>query len=505
MYALLGLVAPLTLLAADRVVRSQGRLRVGLGLMFSLILGLYTHYAYAFVLVAINVTFGVVWLTRKAAGRWRTLWTWAGAHLVAGVAFLPWLPKAFKVTRWSPPDLNSGRAWVKMGRTLIAGVTLPDHAFPPYLWVVVGGFLLLALVRRSRAPFLKWSAVLMVVLPPALIAGLGVYRRAYLKFLMVAIAPLAALLALTWRSPSRRAGDVIRILPMVGIALTLLLLPVQSRALTHLYTDPAYTRDDYREIAARIEAASGPEDAIFLSAPNQWEVFTYYYRGPLPVYPAIYHPTPEEADAWIDELRGADHRQLFVLYWGERESDPHARLERRLATQAYKAAEQWVTRVRVARYGMAALPTAPDQLKGLRLGDTVLLEGFSVVGDTFAPGDIVPLTLFWRADAAPSERYKVFVHLLNAEGQLVSQNDMEPQAGFRPTDTWEADIQLVDRYGVLLPEDLPSGSYALNIGMYRLQSGERLPVQQAGERLPVQQAGESLGDVIALGSIEVSP
>ncbi len=494
MYALLGLVAAMTLLLAYRVVRTRGAPRAGLALTLSLVLGLYTHYAYAFVLPAINLPFLVCWLAQRRRRRWHTLGVWVAAHGLAGLAFLPWLPNVRKLTSWSPPDLNTGHALIEMGRTLLTGVTLPGEALSVTLPVVASALLLLALLRPSRTPFLKWGAVTLVVLPPALIVGLGVYREAYLKFLMVSSAPLTALVALTWRPVDPRERELLRYLPGLGALLTVLLLPAQARALHHLYTNSTYTRDDYRRIAAEIAAAAEPGDAVFLSAPNQWEVFTYYYRGPLPVYPAIYHPTPEEADVWINELRAKNHRQLFVLYWGERESDPHARLERRLATDAYKADERWVTRVRVARYGMAPLPTSPDVRRSLQLGDAIAFEGYSVVGGPFAPGDIVPLTLFWHAPAAPSWQYKVFVHLLNAQGELVSQNDVEPQAGFRPTNRWEAGARIVDRYGVLLPKDLPAGTYTLEAGMYNPQNGTRLPVQEAGE---------VIGDAIPLGSIEV--
>ncbi|MCD6345257.1 MAG: hypothetical protein J7M17_06630, partial [Anaerolineae bacterium] len=55
--------------------------------------------------------------------------------------------------------------------------------------------------------------------------------------------------------------------------------------------------------------------------------------------------------------------------------------------------------------------------------------------------------------------------------------------------------QLVDRYGVLLPRDLPPGDYALRVGMYRF----------SGERLPVTQVGQPAGDAINLGILTVRP
>lgn len=273
---------------------------------------------------------------------------------------------------------------------------------------------------------------------------------------------------------------------LAGVLL-LALLWAQVVSLQHLYADPAYARDDYRGLAARIAAEARPSDAILLSAPNQWEVFTYYYRGPLSVYPAPYRPSPSEATIWMDEIV-ANHVRLFILFWGDMESDPERLIEPYLAQHAYKAEDTWISTVRLAVYGTAALPDAPMTSLNAQLGEVIILEGYALPEVTFTPGDIVPLTLFWRAEAAPVERYKVFVHLVNADGALVAQTDTEPGGGFALTSLWLPGEGLTDRYGVLVPPDSVPGEYCLLVGMYGF-SGERLPVtlhgQPAGDTLPL--------------------
>ncbi len=509
MYALLGLVSALTLLVAERFVRTLSccgqptglRPHLGrmpktqtvpdhqspvyfhstyLGLALCIAFGLYTQYAYAFVLLGMNLAFAVVWLTRRPL-RWRTLVLWATAHLLGGLAFLPWLPHALKVTRWQPPDLNSGTALVEMAHALLTGITLPLEG-TRYLFPVAGLLLASALARPARSRFVAWSCVAVTLLPLLLIAALGVYRPAYLKFLLIAVAPLAVVCALPLSRPPR-------LLRLLAGGLLLTLLPAQVASLRNLYCDPAYARDDYRGIAAHIAAEASPEDGILLNAPNQWEVFTYYYRGPLAVYPALYHPTAEEATVGLDEVLQAGHPQLFVLYWGDGESDPHHYFEQGLAQRAYKVGDVWIGSVRLARYGTGPLPQVPNVRMAALLGERILLEGINLPRRDFAPGEIVPLTLFWRAAESPDERLKVFVHLLDGSGALVAQNDAEPVGNFRPTDSWQPGEQLVDRYGVLLPRDLPPGDYTLRVGMYRF----------SGERLPVTQVGQPAGDAVNLG------
>ncbi len=493
MYSLLGLLAALTLLVAARWPRRAAVVSPQVGaLLLALTLGLYTHYAYAFVVLGVNMAFVGVWLLQRPL-RWRRLLIWTGAHLGAAFAFLPWLPNALRVTGWAPPDLNRGGALIEMSRALLVGLTLPEGT-TTYGLAAAGLLLLLALLTRSRAPVAKWAAFAVVALPVALIAAFGVYRAAYLKFLMVAVAPLAVLLALPL-APPRQGGGHRRVLAMfAGGVLLLALLPAQFASLRHLYFDPTYARDDYRRLATLITMEAQPGDAVILSAPNQWEVFTYYYDGPATVYPAPYHPEVEKAQMWVEQVRTAGHRQLFVLYWGERESDPHGRLERRLAQQAYKATERWVTDVRLARYGVAPLPETPQVRLNTQLGDNIALEGYSLVEASFARGEIVPVTLFWRAEQALAQRYKVFVHLLDAQGVLVTQTDAEPIGGLHPTSNWEAGEAVVDRYGVLLPTNLPTGTYTLTTGMYRPGDGTRLMVTGADV---------APDDVVVLQTLEV--
>jgi hypothetical protein len=392
----------------------------------------------------------------------------------------------------------------------LVGITQPGRLSPLFLitaGLLLAGTAVVSMGSRPGARFVLWASLGTALVPPASIALLGLYRPAYLKFLLVCVAPLAAALAaplsaVPVKGPQGRAATLFRgvgsaAAPVLATALALLaLLFAQARSLRHLYFDPAFVRDDYRGIAARIREAGRPGDAVLLSAPNQWEVFTYYYRGPLPVYPAPYRPDEAEAIDWTSKiLKEHRHGRFFVLYWGDQESDPGRWIERALARQAFKAGERWVTTVRLARYGVHEPVTMPTEVVNARLGESIDLEGYHLPITAWQPGDIAPLTLFWRAGNAPRVRAKVFVHLVNAEAALVAQVDMEPQAGFAPTTTWEPGRQVVDRYGIPLPADLPAGRYAILVGMYTLD----------GERLPVAQRGAVIGDVLPLAEMMVGP
>lgn len=82
------------------------------------------------------------------------------------------------------------------------------------------------------------------------------------------------------------------------------------------------------------------------------------------------------------------------------------------------------------------------------------------------------LTLYWRAEGSPAADYTVFVHLLDPRGQVVAQADGPPVGGAYPSSLWEAGEIIIDRHS--LPA-LPSGQYTVLVGLYRTDTGERLP------------------------------
>ncbi len=473
--------------------------------------GLYTHYAFSFVLLVHNTIFGLWWLAvaRRSANRWQWLTLWAGAQAAIVVLYLPWLPIALKsATGWS----SAGRAY-ELGPALLdvlgvlsAGITLPVGEATALL--VGAGVLLLAGLwpvlspaegpRRAGWPGIA-SAALCLLLPIALIFTFDLYKPAWLKFLVVVLPPFHLLLAHgienLARLAIRNSQFAIRFLLPASCFLILgIYLITTFSSLHNLYLNPAYARDDYRQLAADVAAGLRPGDAIILNAPNQWEVFTYYYPDQ-DVYPAPYRPAPDEVEAFQTPLL-EQHQRLFVLYWGDAESDPRRLIETWLAAHTYKAGDAWYGHVRLATYGVAPLPEEPAIALDARFDVGIRLHGYALGDDTPSPGDVLPVTLFWEAQAPIAKRYKVTVQLLDGTGQLVAQVDTEPGDGLMPTPIWQIGQVLTDRYGVPLPADMPPGHYTLIVGLYHIGSGERVPVALGGG--PV-------GDHIPLGSVEVTP
>jgi len=97
----------------------------------------------------------------------------------------------------------------------------------------------------------------------------------------------------------------------------------------------------------------------------------------------------------------------------------------------------------------------------------------------------------WLTNRETDRNYKVFVHLLDAQGQLMSQSDAVPGNWTRPTPGWQPGEYVTDLHLLALKPELAPGEYRLVVGMYDSETRQRLPVASGG-------------DVIGLGQIQVS-
>ncbi len=151
--------------------------------------------------------------------------------------------------------------------------------------------------------------------------------------------------------------------------------------------------------------------------------------------------------------------------------------------------------------GQAALDPSATPLD-VRFGPSIRLLGYELAQDAVQPGGALELTLYWQADEPLTARYKVFTHLLGevwnaANGNFIwGQVDSEPAAGQAPTTTWAPGAVIADRYTIPVAADAPDGLYRLEVGLYGLVDGQRLPVFDA--------AGQPLGDAVELGAVRVN-
>lgn len=450
------------------------------GYALALALGLYTQYAFPVVLAAINLAALIaLWLNR------RKLIGWLALQLLAVAFYLPWLPIAWRqLTAWPTELLTPAPASqiaLTMLRYLSLGVSAPAVN---NIWLIgFGAALILGLIAVGQSALARPPAnvnhrpallllILWLALPAVLTAVL--FRPAYLKFLLVAGPAFCLLLGNAIARLRQATLKARRSSPVTLYVLLLMFLAVPTAlSLKAMYHQPAFQRDNYRGIAAYVQAVSRPTDAVILHAPGQQEVFNYYYH-PGPRRAAVY-PLPagrplNEADT-IARLKKitAQSGQIYAVYWATQEADPAGLIETWLNAHAFKAADVWFGNVRLVSY--AAAPTAAFAPAGARLGGAIWLTGLALSPQTVTPGRILPVGLRWQITQPVLEDYTVFVQLLNGANQLVGQRDAQPQP---PTSQWQTDAPISGQYGLVIEPGTPPGDYRLIAGLYRSATGQRL-------------------------------
>jgi hypothetical protein len=123
---------------------------------------------------------------------------------------------------------------------------------------------------------------------------------------------------------------------------------------------------------------------------------------------------------------------------------------------------------------------APRVRVDANFADQIELIGY----DANVAGDQLLLVLYWRARVAPEQDYTVFVHALDAVGNIIAQVDRQPQP--YPTSLWDAGEQVRDEYTLTLP----ASARRVIVGLYRAETGERLLTPQ-GDAVEISLAGVS--------------
>jgi 4-amino-4-deoxy-L-arabinose transferase-like glycosyltransferase len=105
-----------------------------------------------------------------------------------------------------------------------------------------------------------------------------------------------------------------------------------------------------------------------------------------------------------------------------------------------------------------------------RFGAAIALDGVGIARGV----DHLDVTLYWRALAAPTASYTVFVHLAGPGDRVVAQHDGPPRDGRYPTIFWDPGEVVRDQHRIALA-GVPPGRYHLLVGLYQAATGARLP------------------------------
>jgi hypothetical protein len=152
------------------------------------------------------------------------------------------------------------------------------------------------------------------------------------------------------------------------------------------------------------------------------------------------------------------------------------------------------------------LHTLPETVALERLGTQVYgrfgvpgepgaeLRGWQLSGPT-RPGDTPELALIWHALGRQNRNWTVFIHLVDAQGQIVAEDNRPPRDDAFPMLQWVAGDWVEDRHPLALPANLAPGEYHIRVGLFFPRTDRRAGVYS--------KRGTLRGDYLDIGTLTV--
>jgi hypothetical protein len=137
------------------------------------------------------------------------------------------------------------------------------------------------------------------------------------------------------------------------------------------------------------------------------------------------------------------------------------------------------------------LPEGVDHL----LEDVEIAENIRLLGyESAREQQTLKVTLYWQAEGPLEEDYHVFVHVGVPDEPPLADSGGVPVSWTRPTASWRTGEIVADEYAVSLA-GVPPGQYALMVGFYEPDTGQRPETVVNGNVIP--------GGYVVLEEIEV--
>jgi hypothetical protein len=456
---------------------------------------LYTHYFGGFLLAAYAVAY------LAAGGRaFKARLVRIGLALAAVfLLYLPWLPATLDRYRtdrsYWPGELKLGEALRHLAVQVTTGapemMLEPDAArlLPLFgLALLSSGAAMIAAGRRERRVALLlalvWTAPVACVL--LLASQLPKFNPRYLLLVSPAyLLLLAGGSAVLLGSRSSSAGPVRLAARVVAIALIALPALVSVRALNNWFSDPAFTKAQWREAATAVRSAITPGEAVVLVSGHASPAWDYY----APDLPPIRVPDVDVLDvaAVQDFDLGvrlgpalAGKPGVWLVLWQDEVVDPMgiaAKLLGSAGRESEAPGAYWHVGLRHWQFEQPVeiqAAAAPQHLEGVNFDHKVMLLGW----DDPADGSI---DVYWRALNTLPADYQISLILEDASGAEVGRWDGRPAGYDYPASRWNVGEDVFGRYPLPLAPGYPPGAYTLSIAVYDPDRPEGLDIRDAAD------------------------
>jgi hypothetical protein len=94
------------------------------------------------------------------------------------------------------------------------------------------------------------------------------------------------------------------------------------------------------------------------------------------------------------------------------------------------------------------------------------LNQIGLPNNAVSPGDDLPIQFSWDTTAKPGRDWTYFIHIIDDQGEIVTQLDQRPWNGRWPTTVWQPNQPFLETATIFLPADMTPGTYDIRLGFY---------------------------------------
>jgi hypothetical protein len=254
-----------------------------------------------------------------------------------------------------------------------------------------------------------------------------------------------------------------------------------------IYPNPFYWAETEEVLSYIEEKHPGEEQVVILDADAAWR---RDYRGPLSLF-VLAGPPREDFVLTMLERASANQEYVWFLTFPQMFEETDALIHEYLDRQGEWVEEVTVGGVEAVCYAFddrATFVPSPLIRRTFYLEKDIRLLGYDLPEAELLSGETLSLRLYWEGEGATEKSYHVFVHILGPDGQMYGQDDALPQKGVMSTTRWRAGEVILDDHRIPIAEDAPPGKYTIAVGMYDLETMQRLLLLDAkGEPLEKDQ------------------
>lgn len=494
MYTQLTFFAALAAYTLWRAVERPAGRRWWAAFVVAALAALYTHYFALFWLLALGLI--ALW----PAWRRRALLPLALSVLAIGAGYLPWLPAMLNRYRvdasyWQGAlKLDEALRHVAIHWTTGAPETMLEADAVRWLpWFGVTlllagiGLLIATKPDRSQRPvrFTLFALLIAIIVPVALTLALASRNPKFNpRYLMLASPAYLLLLAggaAAWWSMAGRGRAVGKLLAVGMIGVVFL---TSGIAVRNWFGDPAFTKAQWREVAATVRERIGPDERVILVSGHAAPAWDYYAAD----LPAVRLPAIDILDvnavlgfdtahALSEALAGKDG--AWLVTWQDEVVDPLGMvpyLLDRAGSETPVDRSFWRIGLRhwaldpAAQYPAAPAPQHPQ---AANFDHKVALLGWD------APRD-GELTVYWQAINTLPADYQVSLILEDAAGDELGRWDGRPAGYNYPTTRWRVGEPVFGRYP-LPPSDAARGERYATLAIYAPDAPDGLDLRDEAD------------------------